>query len=436
MQRAAIVILFCPAIATAQTNPRIERWFEGAPRADIRWSTHASPPTLSRFQRLTSRLSIRVNGGEIERRRGNTTLMMMVKLQDAAGKSYTTRRFIDLRQPPYTSAKHLDFTEWSATAFLLPGDYELMFAMADLNSREHNLAKKKLHVGPLSGDPIPGAWRDVPPVEFIESLEPPDSWFVPEATGRLSLPVISKRRVRLDVVLNTALSETSRQVQRRPQQSLASLIAALKVLAQLDVRDGRLNIALLDVARRKTVFEQNSVTELDWPRLKTAIASNNPQTIDVGALKDRDQDVQFFLHQLLSRIVPHEPPSSELRVVIVLSPPMAFPPGVDRTPIEPPANTDYRVYYIRYQTFIGSFGAAAQIQPITPASMGRSANAEPVLAPRSPSDLALPRASFPGLPDQLAQTVKPLHSRLFDVFNPNDFRNAIAAILREISEIN
>ena len=62
---------------------------------------------------------------------------------------------------------------------------------------------------------------------------------------------------------------------------------------------------------------------------------------------------QFFLQQLTRRIAPSGPQSPELRVVIVLSPPMAFPQGVDRTPIETPSGTDYRVFYIRYQTFIG-----------------------------------------------------------------------------------
>jgi hypothetical protein len=426
-RRAAIAFLICTASAMAQADHRLERWLAGPARADIRWSTRASPPALSRFQWLTSRFTVRVNGGEIERRRGNTVLLMIVELRDSTGKSYRTRRIIDLRQPPYTSAKRLDFTEWNVNAFLIPGDYELLFAIADLTSGEHNLAKKRLHVAALPGDPVPGAWRDAPPVEFVESAEPPDAWFIPEARARLALPVISKRRVRVDVVMNMAVSETSRQVQRRPQQSLGSLIAALKVLSQLDVRDGRLNVALLDVARQHSVFAQDSVTGLDWPRLKTALDSNHPQTIDVGALKGRDQEVQFFLREIGAHVAARAGDSA-CRVVIVLSPPMAFPQGVDRTPIEPPVDPDYRVFYIRYQTYAGRPTPTAPIQ--TP-RLGTETSPPPQidLSPRG-------GASFPGLPDQLAQTVKPLHAHIFDVFTPIDFRNAIAAILREISEIN
>jgi hypothetical protein len=424
MWRAAIAVLIMTAVAAAQDHKDIERWLTGPAHADIRWSTHISPASLSRFQRLAARLSIRVDGREIEQRRGKGALLMMVELRDASGKRYELHRTIDLREPPYTAARHLKYSEWIVASFLTPGDYQVTFAMADLNSDEHNLARQKLHVAPLAGDPLPGAWRDLPPVEFIQSTEPPDAWFIPESTARLALPLSTKRPVRVEVVVNTSVSETSRIVQRRPQQSVGSLVGALKVLAQLNVRDGRLNISLLDVTRRRTVFRQDSVTGLDWPRLKTALAADNQSTIDVGALKDRDQDVQFFLHEVAARIAAPERPRA-LPVVIVLSPPMAFPAGVDRTPMEPPADPDFRVYYIRYQTFAGRASSAA---PMYSAYTGQMSSFEIDRSPRG--------VLRPGLPDQLAQTLKPLHPHLFDAFTPLDFRNAIAAILREISAIN
>ena len=425
MWRAAIAGLIWTAVAAAQNDKDIEHWLSGPAHSDIRWSTHISPASLSRFQRLAARFSIRADGREIEQRRGKGALLMMVELRDASGKRYESHRTIDLREPPYTAARHLNYSEWNVAAFLMPGDYQVTFAMADLNSGEHNLARQKLHVAPLAGDPLPGAWRDLPPVEFIESTEPPDAWFVPESTARLALPVAAKRPVRVEVVVNTSVSETSRIVQRRQQQSIGALVGALKVLAQLDVRDGRLNISLLDVTRRRTIFTQDSVTGLDWPRLKTALGADNQSTIDVGALKDRDQDVQFFLHEIAGRIAAPDP-ERDLRIVIVLSPPMAFPVGEDRTPIEPPAGRYYRVFYIRYQTFAGR---PSFTPPMYSASAGRQS---PLDSERLPHG----GVTRPGLPDQLAQTVKPLHPRLFDVFTPLDFRNAIAAILREISAIN
>jgi hypothetical protein len=419
-RRAAVVCVISTAAATAQSGKGVERWLSGGPRADIQWSTHVSPASLSGFQRLKMRLSIRAEGREIERRRGKGALLMMVELRDSSGKTYELDRIIDLREAPYTSASHVAFSEWMVSAFLTPGDYQLTFAMVDVTSGEHNLARQKLHVARLPGDPLPGAWRDLPPVEFIGSTEPPDSWFVPESTARLSLPVAAERPVHVDIVVNTSVSETSRGVQRRPQQSIGSLVAALKVLAQLEVQDARLNVTLIDVARRRTIFTQDSVTELDWPRLKAALADDNPSTIDVGALKDRDQNVQFFLHEIAGHIAAR-PDDSARRVVVVLSPPMAFPPGVDRAPIEPPAGSEYRVFYIRYQTFAGRGAFTA---PMNLAYPGRLSTMQ-IDQPRS--------VLHPGLPDQLAQTVKPLHPHVFDVFTPIDFRNALASIIREIN---
>jgi hypothetical protein len=422
--RAAIVCLIGSTAVTGQDDKSVEHWLGGRPRADIRWTTHASPASLSRFQRLTTRISIRADGQEIERRRGTGALLMMVELRDASGKSYPTHRIIDLREAPYASAKHVAYSEWIVTALLSPGDYQLTFAMADLNSGEHNLSRQKLHISPLPGDPLPGSWRDVPPVEFIESSEPPDSWFVPESTARLSLPMAAKRPLRVDIIANMSASETSRGVQRRPQQSVGTLVAALKVLAQLEVQNGRLNVRLIDVARRRTIFDQDSVTELDWPRLKSALGADNQSTIDVGALKDRDQNVQYFLREIAGHVAAR-PDDSSRRVVIVLSPPMAFPPGVDRAPIEPPAGPEYRVFYIRYQTFAGRGSYTAPLYSSYPDRLS------PMRVDQLPASVL-----HPGLPDQLAQTVKPLHPHLFDVFTPLDFRNAIAAILREVSSIN
>jgi len=421
--RAAIAFLISTAPAAAQDDPSLDRWLAGAPRADIRWFIHTSPAALSRFERLSARFSIRVNGSEIERRRGKGALLLIVQLCDSTGKKYETHHVLDLREATYKSARHLDYTEWSAPAFLTPGDYQATFAMADLTTGEHNLATRKLRVAPLSGDPLPDSWRNMPPVEFIESIEPPDIWFLPETRARLALPVVSKQPVHVDLLVNTAVSETSRAVQRRPQQSLGSLLGALKVLAQLDVPDGGLNIALIDITRRRTIFKQDSVAALDWPRLKSALGALNPSTIDVSALKNRDQDAQFFLHELSSRIA-HPGDDGPLRVVIVLSPPMSFPSTADRTPLEAPAGSHYRLFYIRYQTF----SRAIPISPGFAPSNGRHLETE-----QGPT---APGASYPGLMDHLAQTVKPLHPHLFDVFTPRDFRNAIATILREISTTN
>ena len=421
--RAAIAFLISTAPAVAQQDP-VGRWLAGSPRADLRWVTIASPAALSRFERLSVRFNIRVNGGEIDRRRGKGVLLLIVQLRDSTGKKYESHHVMDLREAPYTAPTHLEYSEWSVPAFLTPGDYQATFALADVTTGDHNLATQPVHVSPLSRDPLPDSWRDVPTVEFVESVEPPDVWFLPEAKARLTLPVVAKRPVRLDVVVNTAASETSRNAQRRPQQNVGSLMAALKVLSQFNVAGVGPNLAVFDISRRRTIFTQDAVTEVDWPRLKSGLDTKNLSTIDVGELKYHDQEVQFFLGQIATRIAaPADDP--RLRVVIVLSPPMSFQPTVDRTPIAAPAGSAYRVFYLCYQTY---YGRPSYSEPNSPRFSGRLSSLE---IDRSSRGVV----TYSGLPDQLAQTLKPLHPHVFNIF----LRRVISAtqshadILREIS---
>lgn len=404
--------------ASARGQQPVDRWLEGAPRADIRWSVNTDPAVLSSFQRLRARWTIRIHGDELVRRRGRGRLLTILELRDRRGVRYETHHLLDLREPPYASAQNVESAEWIANAFLLPGDYEVTFAMADITTGEHSLARKKLHVAPLSSDPLSDAWRDLPAVEFAESNDPPESWYLPEMASRLALPLETKRRVTVEIVANAAVSEMSRAAQRRTDQTMALLLPALKVLSQIDVRNGSLHLALLDVERRRTLFAQESAAGIDWNRLKPALTADDLHTIDARALKNRARNVQFFVRQIARRIAPDE--NRTLRVVIVLSAPMSFPSGTDRTPAEPPEGSDYRVFYIRYQTIAGRPAPVPDFF-----SSGRRPAPPPLEPTRVPSG---------GLPDQLEDTLKALHPRAFEVWTPLDFRKALAAILREISK--
>jgi hypothetical protein len=394
----------------------IDRWLDGAPRADLHWFVNAEPAALSRYQRLRTRFVIGVQQDEMARRSGHGRLLMMIRVRDRDGKVYDSEHLVDLRQSPFTTAQKLSRTDWISTAFLIPGDYQVSFALADLDTGAHNLARRKLRVPPLSGDPLPDAWRGLPAFEFIAPVDPPENWFLPQIRSRLHLPLETARPVRVQVVVNASVSETSPLAQRRTSQTLALLVGALRTLSEIDVRNGTLSLTLLDIARRREIFRQDTPGALDWSRLRPALDADNQRTIDAGDLKNRAGNARYFVRQIAERIdAPAGDPA--LRVLIVLTPPVDFPPGTDRTPIEPPAHANYRVFYIRYQTVSAHGGI-----PATFAGM-------PYALPRPQPLYRLPRP----LPDQLADTIKPLHPRVFEVFTPLDFRKALGAILREIS---
>ncbi|HTS78030.1 MAG TPA: hypothetical protein VMG40_17585 [Bryobacteraceae bacterium] len=387
---------------SAPLSAQVERWLAGPQRTDIRWSVHARPASLSRFQRLLSRFTVRFQQQEIDRRRN---LLLILAIRDYTGKQERILQRIDLSKPPYSNQK-LESPRWVSAAFLLPGTYEVTFAAVDLKTRERSLARRRLNVATLQSDPLQSAWHGLPSIEFITSFVGPDAWFLPEISARLSLPLESRRPINLDIVMNTAVSEIARLPHLVANQTLPALVPVLKTLSQIDVRSGALSIAVVDGARRETIFAQDSPHELDWAALKRALRADNPHLIDTSALHGRDQDVQFLLNDLDRRIEPRS--DGALRAVIFLSPPMSFPSGIDRAPIQPPADPDYRVFYVRVQTVIERFPRVFN----------------------SP----FRRPVYVGMPDQLEGALKPLHPRTFEIWYPNEFRKALASILHELSD--
>ncbi len=203
---------------------------------------------------------------------------------------------------------------------------------------------------------------------------------------------------------------------RRSSRTLAALIPALKAISQLDVRNGSLNIAALDLARRRVSFEQDSAGHLDWPRLKASLAEADPNVIDVHSLENRGQNAQFFVTEVSRRIAVG---GDAVPILIVLSGPALFDRGENLHPIHITNDLNCRVFYIRYHS-------RSMMPPAAPLSP-RSASGRHSMPPtRSASAAEL---------DSLEQTLKPLKPRLFDVYSPEQFRKTLGALLDEISRL-
>jgi hypothetical protein len=284
----------------------------------------------------------------------------------------------------------------------------------------------------LAHDPLPEAWRNLPEVEFMNTADPPDGWYLPEITSRLHLPVESAQPVRIEVVVNESPTElATRRVGRVSKRNMANVIPALKVISQMEIRNGSMNVTLLDLERRKVSFTQEEVAKLDWPRLRAALIDNDPNQIDVHALENHEQNAQFFVSEVRKRLessesngdVPLGLTVEPRRVLIVLSGPMAFPKGQDLRPIEAAPEPGSKVFYIRYNPPpLGVQGT------VGPTMFGRRGGVPPPVRVPAPSRAA-------STEDSLARTLKPLSPRTFDVTTPMDFRTALAAIITDISRM-
>jgi hypothetical protein len=384
-----------------------DQWLAGSEQPRVHWSTRVLPIELSNFQRLRARVDIQVDGEEVARRRGRGFLVMLVQFNDSEGRAYQTHKALDLQEMKETAGK-MNFV-YSQDAFVLPGDYRVSLGVFDTETGDHSVAQRMLHVGALKNDPLPAAWRELPPVELLHDA--PDVGLLPSLTGRLNLPLETRRPLRVELLVNASGQAT--------KSNWGELIPALNVLSDMNVRNGALNVVLLDLARQKVVFEQNVARNLDWRKLEAGFKQADPKVIDVHSLEKRGRSAQFFVRQVGQRMADD---GDAVRVLIVLTGPTAFESGENLHSIELGAKPAGKLFYIRYHS-------------PAPKPEFRPTFEEPRYGRRQ-MPLALPRAPAQAEPiDELERTVKPLDPRVFDVYTPEQFRKALGTLIEEISKL-
>jgi hypothetical protein len=397
-----------------------EQWLSQGEQAHIRWTARVSAPELSNHQRLVSRLDVEIDGAELARRRDKGKILMFVQLKDGKGQLWQNHDEIDLKlvHPGIKSSNVV----YSQLFFVLPGDYGLAVAVFATATGEHSVVKRKLHVSEMKNDVLPEAWRDLPAIEFIASASPPDNWYLPSIKGRLRLAVETHHPAHVDLVVNLTPSERASGSMRIQNRNLAALIPAARVMSEVEWRNLSFNLSLLDLSRRRVVFEQdivspeNTAQALDWSKARGSLAELNPGIIDIKSLENRKFSADFFLSEISRRI--DQKDASTSRALIVLSSAVTFEPGQEMHPIEAGRRADCRVFYIRY----------LPLPPVMFRPGGRSRGAGPIGG--FPA-----HAAFAPQFDELAPLLKPLDPRVFDVATPEQFRKAVAAILAEIEKM-
>ncbi len=407
-----------------------DQWLAGGEHTQLRWTEHSLPVVLSVHQRLMARVQVQLDGAEAAKRRGEGELIFYFQITDAQGRNYQDHTNYDLAKvEDGMRAQDLSLTE---SAFMLPGDYSVAIAIYDTATKEHSIKKTKLHIAPMKIDPLPAAWRNLPTVEFVESSEPPDHWFLPKVAGKLYLPLTPRRPVRVDVLVNlTPTQETSRNygIQDR---NLSFIVPSLKVISQMTATALRLNVGLLDVSRRRVTFHQDDVHDIDWARMKASLTEANSGSIDVKSLADRQHNAAFFGSEIQRRFSPGELSRQDAhpaRVVIVLSGPMVFDAAQDfPDPLVKPS-PDCRLFYIRIQ-----IPRPTMLAPTPEMNRRRGMGGGGGFPGRS----RMPPGGEPNLSaqmDQLEPLLKPLDPHLFDVMTAEQFRKALAMIMSEISNL-
>src|SRR5579862_6025274 len=301
-----------------------DHWVAEGPRADIPWKLDISTAGLSIFQRIAAHTEIHLAADALSHRDGPGQLLFFVQFTDSRGFIFQSRNHIDL-QGLENARDEAVFTQ---NILAIPGEYRVDFAVFDTATQERSVAQRTMHIAPLHNDPLPNSWDGADSIEIVPDLPTPDRWFLPRATAKLHLRIDAATPVDLQIIASGAWSDE---------------LSAEKVLSQIEVPTGSASLALLSYEHRSVFYDQDLAQPLEWPKLKAALATINPNAIDAQALGNRSANLEFFLDELSRRVAGAGAPTSDssghpLNVFIVMSPPWIFRDGEKVRPIRAPAD--------------------------------------------------------------------------------------------------
>lgn len=374
-----------------------ESWLKAGELVQIPWEVHISPAYLRTEQRQAVDFTVRVQAADLNSTGPTHDLYWLVRLHDAQGVWLNTEEPTRLAiHRPLAAVSEVEFR---GTAFILPGKYRAAVLFYDHATHKRNLRVYDLEVNRLRPDPLPDSFRNLPPVEFLAATSGWDAYYQPTLKGKLWLPLETRRPVEVEILVNFSPTPQFNGKLYPAYLNIRRMLAALKPLSEIRPTNGRLRVTGFDLSARKILFEQQNLTELDWPRLRDAVAALNPRVVSVEELSGTMQRAAFFRELLAERLrrpadrrVPAGYGVSLHRVFIVLSSHILFPQGTDLQRIKAQEKCDCRVYYLR---------------------------------------LPLLKATW----DELGGIMKPLKPRRFDIESPHNLRKALARILKELGQL-
>jgi hypothetical protein len=376
-----------------------KQWLNAGDTAKLKWKARASTPQLEPNQRLLGQLELEFDGVDLEPRRGQGSLRVFVEIEDQAGTIYQDHGDIDLK-PIQEGFRKFNLT-YVQQIFFTPGNYRFSVLVVHDKTQDHWARRFTLSVPQFKPDALPGIWNDLPTVELIPGLQPPESYWIPTLKGRLR-PILPSSAREIDLLLNLSASPHQAGNLQVQQQNLGMLVPAMRAITELLGPAAKINVDLLDLVRRRVVLRQNAGTPLEFsPKLRDALTVE-PGKIDVRSLAHRDEQASYFVNQVAKHLEPD-------RVVIILSALVELDREEARTRIEAKLPPGARVFCFCYAP---------------PVRMPR-----PIYRLPQRRDVPPPRVPV----DALAGTLKPLDPVVYTFGTSHQLRRALADMLDEIA---
>lgn len=369
----------------------IAQWLNAPGAAEIPWNIRVGNPDLRMDQRLEVAYSVQIGAKQLNRTGKSHDLFLVTRISSLDGEWLNEPEI--LRQTIEQELPGNAAVQFNMRAFVQPGNYLVWLVLYDRTTGKHNVARRRVRVSEIDDDPLPYLSKGMPIVEFPQTRESGDGTVL-MSSSRLSLPVTTKNPVDIELISTLNAPEQWVRRFRMVRNHNYITIGALAALSQMELSQGSISIAGLDLARHEVLFEQNDFRSIEWTALMDALEKAQIPEISAAALEDRKNNGAFFREFLGERIAAGSSSSERpLRVFIVVTSSLLFESGSDLRPIVLEGDCHCRVYHLRF------------------------------------------RLSVNDVFDELERVMKPLRPRTFNLMTPRDLRKAIAAILDDLRNL-
>jgi hypothetical protein len=364
----------------------IADWLNAGETAEIPWRVTVRDAQLRMDQRLEVTYSAMINGKDLNRSGNSHDLYLVSRISSPdsewLNEPIILRNTIEKELPKNVAAQFL--MRFSAQ----PGEYVLWLVLYDRKTGKHNVTKRRVKVPQIHNDPLPSAFEHLPLVEFPQQGENGGFGFL---SSELYLPVKNKRPLEVQLISTLSPPEQWANRGRMVRNHNQNIIGALAALSQLELDEGSISVSGLDLSRHEVLFEQKDFQRIDWKALTQALEKANSTLISTKALEGRKNNGAFFREVLARRLAGESSSKEPLRVIIVVTSSLLFEKGSDLEPLQPAGDCHCRIYHLRF------------------------------------------RLNLSDVFDQLANFMKPLRPRTFNLVTPYDLRKAIAEIVEDLA---
>ena len=326
-----------------------DQWVQEGHSEQIPFKFHIYDAQLSIYQRLVVHIQMLVQGKELSKRGDKGDLMAFVQIADNSNHMAHDALKLELPKIAPQLNKKTDVM-FEFDAFVLPGDYTITLAANHTGAGEHSLTQHPIHVNALKNDPLPEMWRDLPVLEFLTHIEPPDpdTFFHPELKGALNLPVETRRPVSVQLLADVTAADLFRGSSSRYMRYLYALLPVVHTFTQMKLKQGDMDLLTLDLTGHRVVFEQDGLTTLDWAKMKKTVSTTEPAVINVGNLS-KEHPSPDFLREEIGRLI-SKSGNETPQVFIVITSPLILHSFHNLKSDPLPENCNCRVFYIEFDT--------------------------------------------------------------------------------------